>query len=114
MNSSHHATPDDSCRAIYQIITPQIEEWIFDFYKIIAYLRSEDHDINFAGIYMYGCAPLIPRLDHYLEKRLNIPTKLVNPLATLALSGGSVLPDISEGGPFSMALGLGMRKVSWL
>ena len=114
MDSAHSSAVDDSCRAIYQIITPQVEKWIFDFHKITGYVRSEDHDTTFESIYLYGYAPLIFHLDRYLERRLNIPTKVVNPLSQVTLSDEGLLPDISEGGPFGLALGLGMRKVSWL
>ena len=113
-DSAHRSAVDDSCRAIYQIITPQVEKWIFDFHKITGYVRSEDHDTTFESIYLYGCAPLIFHLDRYLERRLNIPTKVVNPLSQVKLSDERLLPDISEGGPFGLAIGLGMRKVSWL
>jgi type IV pilus assembly protein PilM len=101
-------------RAIYQIINPQIEELVHQFHKIIGYARSEEQNANLEGIYIYGQGTFIHYLDHYLEKRLNIPAKLMDPLTEVALSDDSILPDISEGGPFGLALGLAMRKVTWL
>ncbi|MGD8372354.1 MAG: pilus assembly protein PilM [Syntrophobacterales bacterium] len=101
-------------RAIYQIINPRIEELVHEFHKIIGYARSEQQNAAFEGIYIYGQGTLIHHLDSYLEKRLNSPTRLVNPLSKIALTDGAILPDLSEGGPYALALGLAMRKVSWL
>ena len=53
-------------------------------------------------------------LDGYLENRLNIPTRAINPMHEVPLSESSILPDISSGAPFALALGLAMRKVTWL
>jgi type IV pilus assembly protein PilM len=114
MDSDQSTTTNPSYRTIYQIVTPHIEEWLNEFRKITSYLRSDDPDMRLEGIYMYGYAPLISNLDRYLEKRLQITTKLVNPMTEVALANDNILPDISEGGPFGLALGLGMRKESWL
>lgn len=109
--------PDESrnmYRAIYQIINPLIEELVHEFHKVIGYARSEEQDAIFEGIYIYGQGTFINHLDHYLEKRLNIQARLMNPLTKVALSDDNGSVDISEGGPFSLALGLAMRKVTWL
>jgi Tfp pilus assembly PilM family ATPase len=101
-------------RAIYQIINPQIEQLVHEFHNIIGYARSEEHDVVFEGIYIYGEGNFIRHLDGYLEKRLNLQARLMNPLTKVALVDEEILPDISEGAPFGLALGLAMRKVSWL
>jgi type IV pilus assembly protein PilM len=101
-------------RAIYQIINPQIEELVHELHKVIGYGRSEQQDAIFEGIYIYGQGTFINHLDRYLEKRLNIHTRLMNPLTKVGLSDDNGSVDLSEGGPFSLALGLAMRKVSWL
>jgi Tfp pilus assembly PilM family ATPase len=109
--------PDESrnmYRAIYQIINPLIEELVHEFHNVIGYARSEEQDATFEGIYIYGQGTFINHLDHYLEKRLNIQARLMNPLTKVALSDDNGSVDISEGGPFSLALGLAMRKVTWL
>ena len=113
-DSDQNATTNASYRTIYQIVTPHIEEWLNEFRKVTSYLRSNDPDMRWEGIYMYGYATLISNLDRYLEKRLQIKTRLVNPMTELALVDDKILPDISEGGPFGLALGLSMRKESWL
>lgn len=107
-------TTDNIRRAIYQIIASYMEELTYELHKIIGYVRSEEQNVVFEGIYMYGQAPFIHYLDHYLERRLNSPTTLINPMTKVALSDNSILPDISEGAPFALALGLAMRKVPWL
>ena len=104
----------DMYRAIYQIINPQIEELVHEFHKVIGYARSERQDAVLEGIYIYGPGTFIRHLDHYLEKRLNIPTSLINPLTKMGLSENGKLSDLSEGGSFGLALGLAMRKVTWL
>jgi type IV pilus assembly protein PilM len=113
-DDARDAAVDNSCRVLYQVIAPYIEKWILEFHKIMAYVRSEDHDRSIAGIYLYGYAPLVHKLDRYLERRLNIQTKIVNPIKEVSLPDDSILADISDGGPFGLALGLGMRKESWL
>jgi Tfp pilus assembly PilM family ATPase len=107
-------TTDNIRRAIYQIIASYMEELTHELHKIVGYVRSEERNVVFEGIYMYGQAPFIRCLDHYLERRLNSPTTLINPMTKVALSDNSTLPDISEGAPFALALGLAMRKVPWL
>jgi len=105
---------DQLNRTIYQIITPHVEELIYEFHKLIGYVRSEEQNPAFERICLYGHSIFIRRLDHYLEKRLNIPTKLVNPMAESELCEDGMLPEISEGAPYALALGLAMRKVNWL
>jgi Tfp pilus assembly PilM family ATPase len=107
-------TLENMYRAIYQIITPYIEELIDELHKMLAYLRSEERNAVFEGIFMYGRGTFINSLDAYIERRLNIPTKLINPMTNIALHDDSILPDISEGAPFALAMGLAMRRVAWL
>jgi len=101
-------------RAIYQIINPLIEELVHEFHKVIGYARSQEQDAVFEGIYIYGQGTFINHLDRYLEKRLNTQARLMNPLTKVALADDSIVSDLSEGGPFGLALGLALRKVTWL
>ncbi|MFC1516348.1 pilus assembly protein PilM [Thermodesulfobacteriota bacterium] len=101
-------------RAIYQIVAPYIDELVYEFHKIISYVRSEAQHPVFEGIYMYGHAALIRNLDRYFENRLGIPASSINPLEKVALSDNGILSRMSEGAPFALALGLAMRKVTWL
>ncbi|MEE8430041.1 MAG: type IV pilus assembly protein PilM [Candidatus Desulfatibia sp.] len=108
------ATMVNMRRAIFQVITPSIDELVFEFHKMISGVMSEKQHTAFEGIYMYGHAALIHHFDRYFERRLNIPTRCINPMTTVALSDGNKLPGIDEGAPFALALGLAMRKVTWL
>lgn len=101
-------------RAIYQIITPSVDELVYEFHKMISYVRSERKHPFFEGIYMYGYAALIRHLDTYFGVRLNLPANCINPMTAVVLSDDAILPDVSEGAPFALALGLAMRKVKWL
>jgi type IV pilus assembly protein PilM len=101
-------------RTVFQILTSHIDGLIHEFYQITGYVRSEMQKVKFEDIYMYGQASSINFLDQYLEKKLNIPTKCINPMIKLTLSDSSLLPDTAEGAPFALALGLAMRKVTWL
>jgi type IV pilus assembly protein PilM len=114
MTSPEGPEMDNMLRAIFQIITPYIEEVIHEFHKLIAYVRSEISNPVFEKIYLYGQAIRIRNLDRYIERRLNIPTTLVNPFDNPRLSNENIIHEPSEGAPFALALGLAMRKVSWL
>ena len=114
INPEEDAATENMYRAIYQIITPYIEELIDEFHKMIGYLRSDERHALFEGIYIYGPGALIHHLDSYIEGRLNMPTKLLNPMTKLGFSGDNNLMDRSEGAPFALSLGLAMRKVTWL
>ncbi|GAH22810.1 unnamed protein product, partial [marine sediment metagenome] len=61
-----------------------------------------------------GQGSFIRHMDRYLEKQLNIPTTLINPITKVSLPDAAILPDVSEGASFALALGLAMRKVTWL
>ena len=101
-------------RTVFQILTPHVDELIHEIHQIMAYVRSETQKPMFEEIFMYGRASLINFLDQYLEKRLNVPTKCIDPTSKLTLSYSSLVPDAAEGAPFAQALGLAMRKVRWL
>jgi len=108
------ATAVNMDRAIYQVITPSIDDLLHEFHTMISYVRSEQQHPGFEGVYMYGYAALIRRLDRYFENRLNIATRCINPLAAMDLCNDNILPDMSEGAPFALALGLAIREVTWL
>lgn len=107
-------TGDDMQQAIYQIIMPYVEELIDEFHKMTVYLRSEERDAFIEEIYLYGWATSVNDLDYYFEKRLNIPTRLVNPMRDFALDKGGILSDRLNGAPFALAIGLALRRVAWL
>jgi type IV pilus assembly protein PilM len=114
VDASKEATAESASRAIYQIVSPHIEELVYELHKLISYVRSEAHNVSFEGIYLYGEAAVIRHLDRCLERRLSIPTQVMEPMSRMNLSDESILPDRSRGRPFGPALGLAMRRVTWL
>ena len=113
LGPSDKAEMESMLKVFYQIISPHIEDLILECHKIIAYVRSEVPNPNFEAIYMYGLANMIGNLDAYIEKRLQIPTKLVNPVKDGIFQNDGILAGVSEGAEFALALGLAMRKVTW-
>ncbi|CAB1083174.1 hypothetical protein JY97_02830 [Alkalispirochaeta odontotermitis] len=101
-------------RVIYQLLSPQLEELLYELHKIIGYVRSEAPGTVFEKMYVYGPGVLIRKLDDYLAGQFNIPTQLLNPLHKMEISNDGVRVDPSEGGPLAMPVGLAMRKVAWL
>ncbi len=102
-------------RVIYQILTPLIDEFVFEFHRMVSYARSEEENPFFESIYMYGQAALIKHLDAYIESRVGIQTLQVDPLRheVFASEEGNV-PESPDNAPYAMALGLAMRNVPWL
>jgi Tfp pilus assembly PilM family ATPase len=101
-------------RAIYQIVTPYVDELLLEMDKTMSYVRAEERQPTFEGIYLYDKAGMLSALDTYVERRMNIRTEVVNPLQKIALSDGGLKATVPEHAPCSLALGLAMRRVSWL
>ena len=104
----------DVSRTIFQIITPYVDEIIYELHKVISYVRSEKQKFVFDGLFLYGQAAGIHSLDRYLEKRLNISTKIMDPLTDLAAARNNVALRVSGERMFDLALGLAMRRIPWL
>ncbi len=105
---------DSRIRPTYQVIVPYINKLIHEFQKMIAFFRSEEHDTAIKNIYIYGQGTIIHHLDQFFESSLNIKTELINPLEKVSFSDHSILPEVFEDTPLTLALGLGMRRVKWL
>ncbi len=109
------AETDEVRRAVYQIASPCLDELILELEKIvIGTLPPEERGKPMEGMYIYGDAASIKDLDRYLQRRFDIPTRLVNPLERLGTAQEIHLPGTLPGVPFSLALGLAMRRVPWL
>jgi type IV pilus assembly protein PilM len=108
------STFDHMRRAVYQIIAPLVDELIYELHKTIGYLRSEHEGAGIEEIHLYGQAASVYQMEGYVERRVGVPTRVVNPLTRLRLNDDAMQTDREDGGAFSLALGLGMRKVSWL
>jgi type IV pilus assembly protein PilM len=103
-----------ACRTLFQLLAPYVEELIKELYQITGYIRSEIATVRFKEIAIYGWASAINFLDQYIENRLDIPTKAVNPMEKLSWQMDTPELEDNAGAPFAPALGLALRKVSWL
>ncbi len=108
------AIHDTICQILYQIIAPYAEELVDELHRLIAYIRSGDVNTTFEGVYLYGQGAAIHGLDAYVENRLNLPTTSVDPTEWLATTNGLLLSHSMDKNRFSLSLGLGMRKFTWL
>jgi type IV pilus assembly protein PilM len=100
-------------RAVYQIIAPHIDEFLHEMDKAISYARVEERHPEFEGIYLYGQATLVSSLDHYVESRLNMKTRILDPVEKMDVASGGIVSDIPPDAPLAVALGLAMRRVPW-
>lgn len=101
-------------RTLFRLLTPHMEALVHELYQITGYVRSEMESARFQEIVLYGWASAINDLDQYVENRLNIPTKAVNPMTKLTWRVDKPDLDSINGAPFAPALGLALRKVAWL
>ena len=110
---SEKAEMDSMHKVIYQLVAPHIEELIHECHQLMAYVRSETENPKFKAVYMYGLANMIGNLEGFMQNRLQLPTKLVNPIRENRFQNNMKNMDISDGADFTLALGLAMRKVTW-
>ena len=110
-------TPADGIaiyRTFFQILPPYVDVLVHELYQIFGYVRSNQSGIRFKKIFMYGQASSVAALDQYLEAHLGIPAESINPLSKLNMANGSRFPDSGQGASFALALGLALRKMTWL
>ncbi|MBI9082253.1 MAG: pilus assembly protein PilM [Desulfobacterales bacterium] len=113
-NDGNHGETTPLYRTVYQVLTPLVEELVFEFQRMIGYARSERSVTPFENIHLYGYGADIHGLDDYLAKRLGLPTRSVNPLHSDRIDPGEALDDLSAGAPYTLALGLALRRLPWL
>jgi type IV pilus assembly protein PilM len=101
-------------RTLFRLLSPYVEELIHELYQITGYVRSEMEAAQFEEIVLYGWASGFNYLDQYIQKRLNIPTKAVNPMTKLSWRVDSADLEDVAGSPFGPVLGLALRKAAWL
>ncbi len=99
-------------RALYQIISPYVEELIHELHKIIGYVRSERTDASFEGICLYGQAGSVAHLDRYVGSRLNLKTELMDPVGAFKPEGAAPEAPDPAGAAYALALGLALRGVA--
>lgn len=108
------AAMDNLHRTLYQILSPSIDELVFEFHKMISYIRAEHRKPAFEGIFIYGQAASIAHLDSYFERHLKIPTKQVNPVRAMGIGNQNIIPLGAAEASYAVALGLAMRRIPWL
>lgn len=101
-------------RTVYQLASPVVDSWTSDFHTLTGYVMSEVKRVEFAGLYLYGSGSLVKDLAPYIQARTKIPTQTVNPVVKFRDLPAASRPSSVELSTYSLALGLAMRKVSWL
>lgn len=101
-------------RAIFQIISPTVNELAYECHNTIGYVRSIRQNVAFGTIYLYGLAGLISHLDRYLEEQMEIPVQLVDLKTHLDVSDSEHIAAISGDISSAPVLGLAMRDLPWL
>ena len=99
---------------VSRIITPALEDLVFEFHKILGYIRNKEGVQVFNDISFYGSALMIKGLDQYIQRRMNIPAKTVNILDQIDIKKHLLTEDSNDITPFAAALGLAMREIPWL
>jgi len=99
---------------VSRIITPTVDELVFEFHKILGYIRNKEgiHKIN--DISFYGAASMITGLDHYIQNRMNIPAKTIHILDQIDITPALTAAVSNDITPFASAMGLAMREIPWL
>jgi type IV pilus assembly protein PilM len=101
-------------RAVYQLASPIVDGWTSDFHTLTGYVMSEVQRVEFSGLYLYGNAALVQDLAPYMQARTKIPTQTVSPMVRFRDVPPSAGPSPADLSTYSLALGLAMRRVSWL
>jgi len=104
----------DVRRTIFQIAAPYIDEIIYELHKVISYVHADKQNFVIDGLFLYGQAAGIKYLDSYLENRLGIATKIVNPLDNFLGKRPEISLRGTGEGMFALALGMALRRVPWL
>lgn len=114
-NRPSQGSSDDNIGSIVaRIITPTIEELVFEFHKILGYIRNKEGIHKIKDISFYGAATKVTGLDYYIQNRMNIPAKTINILDQINIQPNLAKKVSNDITPFAAALGLAMREISWL
>ena len=79
---------------------------------MIGYVISEEPDATIRRIFLYGQANFVRDLNRYLESGLSISATMIDPLSRIKLP--EMFEDTAEASAYGLALGLAMRKMTWL
>ena len=106
-------SPNNISRTVYQLCSPPLEGFAHELHNLTAYVRSESPGAHFEAMYLYGHASSIKDIGPFLAGRVGLTTEVVDP-ATRLPGFSEAAGDSTDAGAFSLALGLGMRRVPWL
>jgi type IV pilus assembly protein PilM len=106
------AVSSDPRRTAYQVLSPRIDELVYELQRLVNYVRSESSQTIFDGLFLYGHAAECYQIDRYIEKRLNIATRPVNPLNHVDFDSDEV--DATLAGALAPSFGLALRRIPWL
>jgi len=118
----HAVTPDtaveipagDISGTVSQLLAPMIGTFIHELHNMTGYIRSQIPSISFGGIFLYGEASHVAGLDRYLGREMNMEVRTMSPVTVDGRSHGQAALKPTDGDAFSLAMGLGLRRVRWL
>ena len=99
---------------VAQLLAPLAEQLAHELHNVLGYVRSMASGATFGGAFLYGDGARIGGLAPYLERELNMPASVLNPLGSLGVGRGCIVPDPVDGPVYALALGLGRRRVRWI
>lgn len=98
---------------VSRILTPSMEELIFEFHKVLGYALAKEEFNSLGNIYFYGLGATVKGLNRYIEQRLNISATLGNIRNHITWKAPLQSPDIETWALFSPAIGLAARRIPW-
>ncbi|WP_320045535.1 pilus assembly protein PilM [uncultured Desulfobacter sp.] len=98
---------------ISRILTPPMEELIFEFHKVLGYALAKEQFHSIGNIYFYGLGATVKGLNRYIEQRLNIPATLGTIKNHITWEAPLQTPDMETWALFSPAIGLAARRIPW-
>ncbi len=81
--------------------------------RSIQFFQNQSRGMTVNRIVMGGGASNIQRLDSYLQKELNLPVEVIDPLLRIPVTGKNISPDALKQyrDMLSVSIGLALRKV---
>ncbi|MFW6304129.1 MAG: pilus assembly protein PilM, partial [Candidatus Sumerlaeota bacterium] len=81
--------------------------------RSIQFFENQSRGMRVKRLVMGGGASNIQRLDSYLQRELNLPVEIIDPLLRIPVSGKNISPDTLKEyrDTLSVSIGLALRKV---
>ncbi len=96
---------------IARSIEPIMKILVSEISRTFTYFKERVSGSEIKNLFLTGGGALLPKLDEYLSKEINIKASLVNPLANITLSG-NVRKEVDQVNihSYSVAMGLGLKS----